>query len=352
MSALAPFCLLAEPDNYQACPWDLVPDADIRAYWRDFFRRQFEVLLNIAVDSEVAADGGGCDAPARAQAARQDFYGFWEQLEKHPRKFGRVDLLMVDARRDQALRHHGFVDPYLPLKNRENRAALPLLPEVCRQLDALSGRELLTEILRGVFAGNIFDMGVEATAKRILEQKISFLHTRDSIPPRPWLVDGFDAAAQRILHGPAHRKAIVFIDNAGGDFVLGLTPLARYLAQRGTRVVLAANELPTLNDMTIGDLRNWWGRILEAEPSLGNLPIEMVSTGTAEPLIDLLKVGPELNAAAADADLVILEGMGRAVESNLRARFRCDALKLAMIKDLKTAQWLGGKLFDVVCGWG
>jgi type II pantothenate kinase len=56
-----------------------------------------------------------------------------------------------------------------------------------------------------------------------------------------------------------------------------------------------------------------------------------------------------LNAAAADADLVILEGMGRGVESNLDAKFSCDAVSLAMIKDEMVARRLNGKVFDVVC---
>jgi type II pantothenate kinase len=44
--------------------------------------------------------------------------------------------------------------------------------------------------------------------------------------------------------------------------------------------------------------------------------------------------------------------MGRGVESNLDARFSCDALKLAMIKDDAVARRHGGKMFDVVCRWG
>jgi uncharacterized protein with ATP-grasp and redox domains len=121
------------------------------------------------------------------------------------------------------------------------------------------------------------------------------------------------------------------------------------MAMRGTRVILAANQRPTLNDMTIDDVNAWWPRLVDAEPSLAQLPIDRISTGTGEPLIDLIAVSDELNAAAADADLVILEGMGRGVESNLDARFACDAMNLAMIKDTMIAKRNGGKLFDVVC---
>ena len=125
--------------------------------------------------------------------------------------------------------------------------------------------------------------------------------------------------------------------------------MIRWLAQGGTRVVLTANERPTLNDMTIHDVSAWWPRIVQVEPSFGNLPIDRVSSGTGEPLIDLLGVSAELNRAAADADLVILEGMGRGVESNIDATFTCDALNLAMLKDAKVAERIGGKLYDVVC---
>ncbi len=68
-----------------------------------------------------------------------------------------------------------------------------------------------------------------------------------------------------------------------------------------------------------------------------------------EPLIDLSAISPELNDASADADLVILEGMGRGVESNLDAEFSCDAVNLAMVKDTAVASRHNGKVFDVVC---
>jgi hypothetical protein len=162
------------------------------------------------------------------------------------------------------------------------------------------------------------------------------------------LIDDFDRLTQRWLSDVYH-KAVIFIDNAGSDFILGALPLARWLARRGTHVVLAANERPTLNDMTIAELRDWWPEITRTEPTFGELPITSVSSGTGEPLIDLSEVSSELNAASEDADLVILEGMGRGVESNLGASFTCDALNIAMLKDHSVAKRHGGKLFDVVC---
>lgn len=95
-----------------------------------------------------------------------------------------------------------------------------------------------------------------------------------------------------------------------------------------------------------------------------------------------LQISPELAEAAAGADLVVLEGMGRSIETNLNARFRCvwggsgekarcvrgaaglayrltsaapapacscDAINLGMIKHPEVAAALHARLFDCVC---
>lgn len=58
-----------------------------------------------------------------------------------------------------------------------------------------------------------------------------------------------------------------------------------------------------------------------------------MSSGLGLPVIDLRSVSQSLATEAVDkTDLVVLEGMGRAIETNLNAAFKCDALKLGMIK--------------------
>ena len=49
--------------------------------------------------------------------------------------------------------------------------------------------------------------------------------------------------------------------------------------------------------------------------------IRVVSSGGRLPMIDLADVPAELNEAAADVDLLFLEGMGRSIESNFHATF-------------------------------
>jgi type II pantothenate kinase len=351
---MSPFVLLADPSQYVACSWDLSADAEGRTHWVDFFKRHLETILKLGTEAAAARSQDMADVARRVSACREEFVSFFDAFAANPHDMARlglsrVTILTMDQWRDAILRKHGFVDPFLDLKNRENEKALPFFSVVCRQIDSLTGEEQFRAIIEGVFAGNIFDMGAEATAKAYLHAGPDFFATRQTLKPRPWLVDDFDAAVARFVRRPPHRKAVFFIDNAGSDFLLGALPMIRWMAVRGTRVILAANERPTLNDMTIADVNAWWPRLVEAEPSLAHLPIDRISTGTGEPLIDLSAVSDELNAAAAGADLCILEGMGRGVESNLDACFACDAMNLAMIKDHMIARRNSGQLFDVIC---
>jgi len=338
-----PFCKLANQGEYVACQWNLTTDEAGRVYWVALFKKQVSTILE-----QVRATSGP-DGIERMDRCVEEFRGQFDAFLANPTPYGRVSILTFDQWRDRILRKHGFIDPYLQIKDRENAASLAFLPAVCAELDGLKGADQLWAVITGLFAGNLFDMGAGELSHAFLAGCPDFFRTRSEVRPRPWLIDDYDALSHRLLNRRVHRKAVFFIDNAGSDFILGAIPMMRWLSQRGTKVVLAANERPTLNDMTIHDVNAWWPRIVAAEPSIAAAGIERVSTGTGEPLIDLMQVSDELNAAAADADLVILEGMGRGVESNLEAGFSCDALNVAMIKDRSVAQRHGGKVFDLVC---
>lgn len=348
-STLKPFVLLSDPDNYVACRMELTGDEQVRDYWVDFFIKHIELLLSMGVSSSVIRGEPGESARRRADSCRVDFVSRFENFLANPKSNGPVTILTLDCWRDEILRRHGFVDCMIDLKDAENAKALKLLKEVVGEVDLHRGVDQLLVLIEGVFAGNLFDMGAKATAEQFADgQGPGFFATRGGLKPRPWLIDDFDAFADRMMNH-RHKKAIYFIDNAGSDFLLGAIVLIRWMARRGTRVIIAANERPTLNDMTIHDVKNWWPKIVHEVPDLTELPIEFASTGTGEPLIDLLGVSDELNEISRDADLIILEGMGRGVETNLDARFKCDALNLAMLKDELIASRIGGTVFDCVC---
>ena len=323
-------------------------DHDARGHWVEFFKKHLLTIINLGIDCVKARNGDLVDAQQRAEQLKQEFYAVFDAFHANPNRPHQVTILTLDEWRDGLLRKHGFVDPFIDLKNNENEGSIQLLKTVCQQIDALSGIEQVRAVIEGVFAGNIFDMGAAGSAQLLLEGKLDFFSTRSKLPKRPWLVDSYDAAADALLT-KKYKKLVFFIDNAGSDFLLGAIPMMRWFAMRGTQVIMACNERPTLNDMTIHDVKRWWPRVIEQVPSIASLPITPISTGTGEPLIDLLAVSDELNEAASDADIVIVEGMGRGVESNLDAEFSCDAMNLAMIKDIQVAKRLNGKLYDVVC---
>lgn len=353
---LQPFRLLHDPSSYLACTWEMTTDDVGRNHWAPFFVRHFDTVLTLATEVEIARGKDAGDVAVRVEACREElravFADYLRRYREIGRELGRVNIITFDRWRDGLLRKHGLHDPFELLKDRENRKMLPLLPTVVAGLDALPPREQVKAVVEGVFAGNIFDMGAEGTAKAFLGKSPDFFEVRRTLAQRPWLIDDYDrleAAMLRHMSGGGWKKVVYFVDNAGSDFLLGAVPMMRFFARHGAEVVLVANEGPTLNDMTVAEVRAWWPRVLETEPSLKGLPITIVTSGTFEPLIDLAEVSAELNAAAEGADLVVIEGMGRGVESNLDARFTVDALNIAMIKDKAIADRHGGKVYDCVC---
>jgi hypothetical protein len=47
-------------------------------------------------------------------------------------------------------------------------------------------------------------------------------------------------------------------------------------------------------------------------------------------------------------DLIVLEGMGRAIHTNYKANFLCDALKVAVLKNSWLAESFGGPMYSVI----
>ncbi|GJN34463.1 hypothetical protein PR202_gb23125 [Eleusine coracana subsp. coracana] len=261
------FPLLEDPKTYEPNTIDLDQDEfkDYRArYW-------FKVLSDHSpdlVDKAVASEGGTDDAKRRGDA---------------------------------------FAHAFSAHLARENEASLAVLPDLLMELDSMNE------------------------------------------------IDDFDVFKKRMLtdkKDQPYKRALLFVDNSGADVVLGMLPLARELLRQGTEVVLVANSLPALNDVTANELpeivaeaskhcgilrkaAEAGGLIVDAMAGIqgdlkdepASVPLMVVENGCGSPCIDFRQVSSELAAAAKDADLLILEGMGRALHTNLNARFKCDTLK-------------------------
>jgi len=343
------FCLLKDPARYRALDWDLLADEAGREYWLSHFERHFAESMRHALRQY------GRSAQKRIAAATEEFVAALQAIRTDPASLpsGKLDLIEFDRLREDMLGKHDLADPYARIRDRENASAAELYPEVVKTLHVMEDREKWLHLVRCVFAGNVFDLGSMATA-HLADEPMDFLAAVEDTRERPWLVDDFDALLEEFLSTPLKwTQAVVFVDNAGADFVLGLMPLVRELALHGTMITLAANEGPALNDMMVDETVDIVNHLAAADRDLLALidagMIEVVSTGSTIPVLDLSDVSDELNEAAAEADLVILEGMARAVETNFDAAFTVDGLRLAIIKMAEVAERIGGGLYDCVC---
>lgn len=334
---------------YRPCDWDLKTDARGRAYWLEHFCRHVEVLLPLIREEYPQTP------PERVAAFRADYLAAFAAIAQKPDAHPRLDILYFDELRTGMLARYGFADPFRGIKTRENEAALRLLPRLLDELDTLPPDQQRDALARGLLAGNIFDLGSLAVAQQYYEGKITFAKACANQAPRPWLIDHDElwwVKWSQTDAAPPYRHALFFVDNAGSDVVLGCLPFARWLVRSGMRVTLAANSGPALNDITAAELEPLVERAAQSDPTLGlaleNARLHVLATGCRAPLIDLAELTEPFADQARDADLIVLHGMGRAVESNFHARLRCDVLRTAVLKDATIANRLGGRLFDCV----
>ncbi|GAQ88623.1 pantothenate kinase 2 [Klebsormidium nitens] len=376
--SLEPFPLLDERQaSYEPNTFDMA-DPEEREYWL----RILEAHIPGVVEKAVASEGSTDDAQRRGHAFALAFQAHLAKLRAEPAAYGQLGLANLLDMREDCLREFSFRDAYRTVKERENEASLAVLPDLLAELDAMTPDLRLTALVEGVLAGNIFDWGSAACVELYQSGTILDIYrmSRNKLK-RPWKVDDFDALKQRFLGdgtGPPprpHARALLFVDNSGADAVLGMIPLARELLRRGTAVAMVANSQPAINDITQPELehvldaaaqhdellRSALEAGAEARRAAGNAAsgseggsgparLWVVGNGHGSPCIDFRRVSAELAAAAEGADLLVLEGMGRALHTNFNTRFKCEVVKLAMIKNQRLAERLvGGNIFDCVC---
>ncbi|KAH8510158.1 hypothetical protein H0E87_007907 [Populus deltoides] len=257
--------------------------------------------------------------------------------------------------RELILRELGFIDIFKKVKDEENAKAISLFKNVVQLNDAIVDEpKRLENLVRGIFAGNIFDLGsaefgycltfissLRDLAEVFSRDGMSFLASSQNLVPRPWVIDDLDTFKVK-WSKKTWKKA---------DIVLGILPFARELLRCGSQVVLAANDMPSINDVTYTELIEIIAKLKDENGQLMGVDMSnllVANSGNDLPVIDLTRVSQALAYLASDADLVILEGMGRGIETNLYAQFKCDSLKIGMVKHPEVAQFLGGRLYDCV----
>ncbi|MGH0187233.1 UNVERIFIED_CONTAM: hypothetical protein FKN15_023845 [Acipenser sinensis] len=234
----------------------------------------------------------------RAVASQPDLQDARERAEKFRLKY---------RHKLQTLRHQPCAYGSLTIKQRENDLALRYFQKVVRSVEMLNWEERQFALVKGLLAGNMFDWGAKAVSDVLeTDPAFGFDEAKRQLQERPWLVDSYSKWIER-LKGPPHKCALFFVDNSGIDIILGVFPLVRELLCRGTEIIQGVSFSRSRLDKGLATL-----------------------------------------VRERHTDLVVIEGMGRAIHTNYYAVLRCESLKLAVIKNSWLAERLGGKIYSVV----
>jgi len=76
----------------------------------------------------------------------------------------------------------------------------------------------------------------------------------------------------------------------------------------------------------------------------------IAENGQGSPCLDLSRLDGALAnlIKSMDVDLIVIEGMGRAIHTNYSTAFTCESLKTAVLKNHWLAKRFGGEMFSVV----
>ena len=381
-----PFPLLSQQSGYRyvANTIDINADAAEMAYWVGILQDQLPTVMEKAASSQ----GNTKEAMERAGVFGQSLDACLSRYRCHQSSaVDRVELSNLFEVREELLREAGFEDVYRLDKQRENAAALEALEDLLADLDRLDPPARLLSLIQGALAANIFDWGAKACVDLYHTATILDMYrdARARLSTRPWRVDDFDEFRDIWLSKwtegedwvAPYRRAMIFVDNAGADVVLGVIPLARELLRGGAEVILAANSRPAINDITCEELMDVinaaakvcpiikaaWDRgllsraasvhsrvppprgLMERVTSVGNLSslghaanfiwptdeagrdedclrepeqscakLYVVENGQGSPCLDLNRVSKEVGDATVGTDLVVFIGMGACID--------------------------------------
>ncbi|KAM6371822.1 4'-phosphopantetheine phosphatase isoform 2-T2 [Pluvialis apricaria] len=343
--------LLKDPSTYIPDTVDLTDDAMARKYWLTCF----EEALDGVAKRAAASQPDSVDALERAEKFRQKYWNKLQTLRQQPFAYGTLTVRSLLDTREHCLNEFNFPDPYSKVKQKENGIALKCFQSVIESLDSLGWEERQFALVKGLLAGNVFDWGAKAVSDVLeSEPQFGFEEAKSKLQERPWLEDSYSQWLERLKEGPPHKCALIFADNSGIDIILGVFPFVRELLSRGTEVILACNSGPALNDVTYSESLIVTERIAAMDPVIQSALREerllLVQTGSSSPCLDLSRLDKGLAVLVRErkTDLVIIEGMGRAIHTNYYAALKCESLKLAVIKNSWLADRLGGKIFSVI----
>nr|XP_023023692.1 pantothenate kinase 4 [Leptinotarsa decemlineata] len=314
--------LLKNPEHYNPDTVDLVTNAEERNYWLPCL----EQMVKKFVGKAQPLNPDDPKATEKAEICFKQFHSLIEQVTEDPSIMKPLSIRTLLNFNEDNLRANKLEDAWLLQKKTESYQALKELKNRIDHIDSLDDfYEKWLEIIQGVLAGNVFDW----------PERIFFFKWVDHFQKKPY------------------KTCVIFVDNSGVDFILGILPLTRELLSHGTKVVLTANTYPALNDVTFQELNLYCCQAAEhceiLKDSIKNGQLITMENGQKGPCLDLRDLSEGLCDVMKSADLVIIEGMGRAVHTNLYAKLTVDCFKLAVLKNEWLARSLGARQFSVIC---
>jgi uncharacterized protein with ATP-grasp and redox domains len=176
-------------------------------------------------------------------------------------------------------------DPYKEAKERFNRMALDLVPELRTEIEA--AEDPLMTAVRLAIAGNVIDMGVngnvtESDVRRSIDQALA----------EPFIGDG-----NRFQQAVIEAGSILYLADNAGEIVFD-----RLLIEQlsPARVTLAVRGAPIINDATTADAR---------AAGLYDI-VEVIDNGSDAPGTILEDCSEDFVRRFTEADLILAKGQG------------------------------------------
>jgi len=179
----------------------------------------------------------------------------------------------------------GVADPYREAKDRFNRMALEMLPELSERVR--SAGDPLYMALRLAIAGNVIDFGVDGS--------ITEAAAREAIAGA--LDEPFDGDVDAFRRAVAEAGRILYLADNAGEIVFD-----RLLIEQlpRDRVTVAVRGAPVLNDATMADA---------CIAGLCEL-VEVIENGSDAPGTILADCSEAFGRRFAEADLILAKGQG------------------------------------------
>jgi len=289
---------------------DLTRDNEARQYWIQCFRDSLPKFTDRAIASQLHAP----EVQQRALRFQEKFLHKLETFCTQPCAFGNLTVRGLLDLREHCLQEFDFHDPYLRQKQVENNTALALLSDHLQSLQSLDWKLRQERLVVGFLAGNIFDWGAKEVALLMEAGEMDFESAISHLGPRPWHIDHVDLWVQTVQRR-TYKCAVIFIDNSGADFILGVIPFVEELLRMSTSVILCANTRPVLNDVTYAELTLLLTQVATIssviDSALKSGQLVARDSGQGSPCLDLAKLNCDLAREMEDkqVDLLILEGM-------------------------------------------